>query len=92
MNTTAVNYRIGTGKVNVFKHAKGAGDLIAMVGYAFNTALLKNNNFTGLYITDKLCTHRIKGTAFGSYNVSSIGRFAVAKGSKAVFVPCGDKL
>ena len=63
-----------------------------MVGYGSDAVFIENNNFSRAYITDKFRSHRVKGTAFGGDNVPAVGRFAVAKGTEAVFVPYCNKL
>ena len=92
VHRTAVYYRVGARKINVLKNAEGAGRFFAVVFNGSYAVFIEHNYLAGLYITYKFRPHRVKRAAFGSHNVSSVLRFAVAQRAKAVFITHRNKL
>src|SRR5664280_3205637 len=71
INVLAENLAIGTGKVNQLKNTVTMFDLGKRC-QAFTTIFIDNNNFTGFYITDVLCTHKIKSAGLGGDNPTAV--------------------
>ena len=92
VNAAAVDYRIGAGKVDVFKNAERAGLFVAVVFNGAHAVFIKNNNLSGLDVADKLRPHCVKRAAFRGNDVAPVGCFAVAKRTEAVLVAHGNKL
>ena len=90
MNAFALDNRVRTSGVNIFKHTDVA--LISTMCFnAANPVFVRNHNFTRTQVADKFCADAVKGTAFGSkHNV--IAHFAHGKRSETVRVPCCNQL
>ena len=92
MHRYAVHNRIGTRKVNIFKHAGRLLHLAAVFLYTVYAAVAEDNNFARLKVTDKLRTDRVERTRLGSHDISAVRRFSVAYGSEAVGIAHGNEL
>ena len=92
MHAAAVDHRIRTRKINVFKHAERAICFAAVIGDRTHAVFLKNDDLTRLDVADKFRAHRIQRTAFGCDYISPILRLAVTERPKTVLIAHRDQL
>ena len=92
VDRAALYDRIGTREINIFKHTERAGHTVAVCVNRTYAVPAENDDLAGAYVSYKFGADRIQRAAFRCDDVSSVGRFAVAKRTKAVLVAYCNKL
>ena len=89
VDADAIHHAVRTGKINVFKHAKGFCSFIGERHRA-EAVFIRHDNFTGLHITHELCPTRIKRTGLRSKHIAVL-HAANAERTEPVRVAYGNQ-
>ena len=88
----AVDHRVGTGKIDVFKYAKPLGEKVAFGIVEVDAVFIHDGNLPGAQIAHDLGADGVQRAGFGGKDDLAVFRRAVAQRSEPVRVAHGDQL
>ncbi len=91
-DTGAVDHRVRTGKIDIFKNAEMLGRRSAMAGITSDAVRIHGHNFARCHIAEERCTHCVQCAGFRSKHHSAVRTLAHAQRTEPVRVAGSDQL